>query len=83
MLLLGTAINHSNMDYLDVSECRLANQDLIHLGKALKSNTKVRFLHIRENYFSSDTFTKFLTVLCDSNTPVCNLQTQQLSDTVE
>lgn len=74
MLLLGTAVNHSSLDFLEVSECCLGNQDLIHLGETLKNNTKVKFLHIRENYFSSDIFTKFLTVLCDSNSLVCNLE---------
>ena len=70
MPLLCAALSHSSVEHLDVSNCCLRDEDLDHLAKVFYNNTKIKTLLIGNNCFSSDTFTIFLSVLCNSSSSV-------------
>ena len=60
MSLLGPALNYSNIDTLLLSHCNLDDEDIIYLGKALRSNQKLQQLAIGDNNVSKYTIFKFI-----------------------
>ena len=60
MSLLGPALNYSNTVGLSLSRCNLDDGDIVYLGKALRSNQKMRRLAIEGNNVSKHTIFKFI-----------------------
>ena len=60
MSLLGPALNYSNIVTLWLSHCNLDDEDIIYLGKALRSNQKLQELAIYGNNVSKHTIFKFI-----------------------
>ena len=60
MSLLGPALNYSNIVTLHLSYCSLDDEDIIYLGKALRSNQKLQQLAIGNNNVSKHTIFKFI-----------------------
>ena len=59
MSLLGPALNYSNIVILLLSRCNLDDEDIIYLGKALRSNQKIQRLAIEGNNVSKRTIFNF------------------------
>ena len=70
MPLLSAALSHSSVEIFDVSNCCLRDEDLDHLAKVFGNNTKMKWLGISDNCFSSDIFTNFLSVLYNSSSSI-------------
>ena len=63
MSLLGPALNYSNTNFLYLSCCNLDDEDIIYLGKALRSNQKMRKLAIEGNNASKHAIIQFVTII--------------------
>ena len=60
MSLLGPALNYSNIVTWSLSYCNLDDEDIIYLGKALRSNQKLQQLTIGDNNVSKHTIFIFI-----------------------